>query len=1188
MGGRGRNLSILTLAACLLSAAAYPLPGPPPNGEGQKIAVAAGAKPARLIQHLIRHQQARQAAGGLVQRALAPRAAVTPLGGTWTLLGPQPINGLSTFSPSAGRVTAIAASGSTVYAGASDGGVWRSPDGGLSWSTNTDGQATLAIGALAVDWTTPGETVYAATGEGNRCQDCLPSQGVLKSGPGGNGWTLYGQATFTAQPTYFTGLAVNGSTVVAATSQGLFQSSDAGVTWPATPAVSGHFDALVQDPSTATLFWAAMTTSCRTSPGPGAIGTLDTSVSPARWTQKWPATGANPPADVTRIGVGVGPNHTVFAAVAACASSSPAFAFGQLEEVIKSTDGGASWAAITPGNNATLKDYFGPGEQGWYNNAVAVDPANAAHAVFGGVTMLATSDGGASFVDVGKAYAGGVVHPDFHAFAFDGGTLYAGNDGGVYSTTDLGGTGTAADWHNHSAALPITQFYSGTAIDLTHLSGGSQDNGTAGNPQGPAPAPWVSQLDGDGGWTAIIPGKSTIFAEGTSLDIFQVDYSGTGPEVEVAPCPTNSSDPSCSEPTGFIAPFVMDPTSTAASTARLYGATSRVYRTTTGGLPAGGTTASGAWSAVSGDLTNGTGAVNDPHPSDFVNTMALGGSKFPGTLLTGSWFGKVWFSANASSQAPAWTDVTRNLPLWTSAADSGNAWVTGLAINPLNGVEAWVTIGSLTGNRVWHTGNITTDQWSPISTTLPPSLVVDSIAVDPLLPQNLYIGTDTGALACATCGANGGTVVADNWVPLGSAGLPNVRVETLSLTQNDVYLVAWTHGRGAWSLPRPYPTPGASLSPSAVDFGSQRVGTTSPAQTVNLSSSGTAPLHVSNVSISGDFVADQTSQASPCPAPPFVLAPGTSCNFGVDFTPKAAGVRSGALTVTDDAADSPQSTSLSGTGSNQTWESLGGLFYSGTDASASGPNRLDVFIRGADNALWHRWFNGRAWSNWESLGGPIGSDPSAVASANGRIDVFVRGTDSKLWQRTFDGVNWGPWQGLDGVLGSAPDACSPAPGRLDVFVEGSDRRLWHKTFSGTWGNWTQEAPEGVLDAEPSAVSWGGGRMDVFIRGTDKQLWHRWFDGNAWHNWEPLGGVLGSGPDAGSWGTNRLDVFARGTNGQLWHTWWDGTVWTPWTNRDNAGAVIASGPGVAARSQGLLDVFARGTDNALWHVTISGS
>ncbi|TMG41093.1 MAG: hypothetical protein E6H92_01125, partial [Chloroflexi bacterium] len=231
-----------------MSAAAYPLPGPPPNGEGQKIAVAAGAKPARLIQHLIRHQQARQAAGGLVQRALAPRAAVTPLGGTWTLLGPQPINGLSTFSPSAGRV-------------------WRSPDGGLSWSTNTDGQATLAIGALAVDWTTPGETVYAATGEGNRCQDCLPSQGVLKSGPGGNGWTLYGQATFTAQPTYFTGLAVNGSTVVAATSQGLFQSSDAGVTWPATPAVSGHFDALAQDPSTATLFWAAMTTSCRTSPG---------------------------------------------------------------------------------------------------------------------------------------------------------------------------------------------------------------------------------------------------------------------------------------------------------------------------------------------------------------------------------------------------------------------------------------------------------------------------------------------------------------------------------------------------------------------------------------------------------------------------------------------------------------------------------------------------------------------------------------------------------------------------------------------------------------------------------------------------------------------------------------------------------------------------------------------------------
>jgi hypothetical protein len=79
---------------------------------------------------------------------------------------------------------------------------------------------------------------------------------------------------------------------------------------------------------------------------------------------------------------------------------------------------------------------------------------------------------------------------------------------------------------------------------------------------------------------------------------------------------------------------------------------------------------------------------------------------------------------------------------------------------------------------------------------------------------------------------------------------------------------------------------------------------------------------------------------------------------------------------------------------------------------SSGPNRLDTFIRGADNGLWHKGWDGRAWSGWQPLGGLLTADPAAVSSAGGRIDVFGRGADFALWHRVFDGTTWGGWQSL--------------------------------------------------------------------------------------------------------------------------------------------------------------------------------
>lgn len=82
------------------------------------------------------------------------------------------------------------------------------------------------------------------------------------------------------------------------------------------------------------------------------------------------------------------------------------------------------------------------------------------------------------------------------------------------------------------------------------------------------------------------------------------------------------------------------------------------------------------------------------------------------------------------------------------------------------------------------------------------------------------------------------------------------------------------------------------------------------------------------------------------------------------------------------------------------WESLGGGLASGPGVCSWANGRLDVFVKGLDNALWHKWFSG-GWSGWESLGGVITSDPDAVSWGNGRIDAFARGTDNALWHRWF-------------------------------------------------------------------------------------------------------------------------------------------------------------------------------------------
>ncbi len=105
--------------------------------------------------------------------------------------------------------------------------------------------------------------------------------------------------------------------------------------------------------------------------------------------------------------------------------------------------------------------------------------------------------------------------------------------------------------------------------------------------------------------------------------------------------------------------------------------------------------------------------------------------------------------------------------------------------------------------------------------------------------------------------------------------------------------------------------PGVSLSTNNLTFPGQPVGSTSAAQSVTLTNSGTYVLTLA-VGISGDFAL--TTTGTSCPSSESVLAPGASCTINVTFTPAGTGTRTGALTISDNVIGTPQSVSLTGTG----------------------------------------------------------------------------------------------------------------------------------------------------------------------------------------------------------------------------------------------------------------------------------
>ncbi|MGB6688245.1 MAG: IPT/TIG domain-containing protein [Terracidiphilus sp.] len=721
--------------------------------------------PAGIRQQAIKDRDRKTTLESAIRASLA-YSETTPVEPAWKLIGPEPV---SFYGIDSGRVSALAidpANPRIVYMGGAEGGVWKSTNGGETWTPIGDTQVTLAIGAIAID-PNNSNTVYAATGEENFAIDSYYGAGILKSTNGGETWTQL-PGGFTGVPCggdWIGGIAIqpgDSKVVLAAVEScyygqaGIYRSADGGQTWAAVyvptnawnPGTSIFFDA-----GNGNIAYAALDPG--DSPGPAYPTVIKSTDGGLTWKAS-SGSGANAlPAgsNIGRIALAIAPSDPsiLYAALADNVN-------GDLLGLYKTTDAGANWTQLTG-----TPDFCST--QCWYDIVLAVSPTNPNFVVAGGVytyhpggsAVATSSDGGHTWVDQSAG-----LHPDTHALAFtpDGSTLYTGNDGGVWRTTDP--TANAIPWTDLNYTLAITEFYPGLSMDpgnLNHSYVGTQDNGTE---RYSGALGWPTVACGDGGPTVIdYVDTSTIYANCIGLSLYKSTDDGSHWNAV-----TTGFDGT--DRTAWVPPLAID----SEHHETLYFGTYRVYRTQNGGSN---------WKAISGDLTN----PNNSNHNGTLSTITVARSD-DNTVYTGSDDAEIEVTRNALSTSGAtWKAVINGLP------DRAVTWIV---VDPTTASTAYAGFSGFTGfgdslGHIFKTTNAGSS-WTDISSDLP-NTPVDSILVDPDDPEILFIGTDIGTFYTTSDGAS--------WSALGK-GLPNVVVSGLGLHENSRTLRATTHGRSVWDL----------------------------------------------------------------------------------------------------------------------------------------------------------------------------------------------------------------------------------------------------------------------------------------------------------------------------------------------------------------------------------------------------
>ena len=693
--------------------------------------------------------------------SLYSTASVT---GNWQELGPRPLPTNGTGQPNGlGRVAAIAVhptNGNIIFIGAPAGGLWKTTNHGTNWTSNTDMLPTLGVSSILIDHSNPSNMWI---GTGDRDASDANGAGVMKSIDGGNSWTtsstgMSGGLTVGAMVQN----PVTPNVIFAATSGGVYKSYNGGANWARKSTVSNFKDIYYRPGDTTIMFATASGFFYRSANGG----------------ETWSIISSGIPSGSVRMVIGVTP-----------ANKNKVYVIATNQRTFRgcymSSDSGLTFSLRS--NSPNIMDYSDTGSdstkgQAWYDLCMAVDTANENVIYVGGVNIFKSTDGGQNWSI--NAHWVGTNAPDIHAdqhcmtIAKATNRLYAGNDGGIYYTSNGGST-----WTDISSGLAIGQIYKIGQSKLTKnlVIAGFQDNGTAiFNTNA-----WSTEMGGDGMECVIDPTNDNyMWGE---LYYGEIDRSSNKGSSfgNFAGKGVNG----ITEDGAWVTPFILH----RSNSNIMFIGYKNVWRTTNAkaGTP--------SFTKISDNL----GASNSK------NIKVLEQSRTNvNVLYVVREDNKLFRTDSALATTPSWTDLTSTLPVAATATD--------IETHPTKDSVVYMTIN----NKVYRSLN-RGQSWTNISGTLP-NVAMNCITIDVKGAEALYVGSDLGVFYRDSS--------MSDWVAF-KQGLP----ATSEITELEIWydnlnhlnsrIRAATYGRGLWesdlySNPTSIPVIRFSASDSTICEGS--------------------------------------------------------------------------------------------------------------------------------------------------------------------------------------------------------------------------------------------------------------------------------------------------------------------------------------------------------------------------------
>ncbi len=717
------------------------------------------------------------AAPAAAQSAPGQAALMPPL--EWRSIGPD----------RGGRSIAVAGHSDRpfeYYFGATGGGLFKTTDGGTSWSPVTDGQIRSgSVGAVTVAESNP-DVVYIGMGEVQLRANVLQGDGVYRSDDGGRNWRHVGLENTQAigrirvHPTdpERAFVAALGHPFGPSADRGVFRTTDGGRTWDKVLFRNDRTGAvdLVMDPHDPDVLYATLWEVHRKpwqlwSGGEGS-GIFKTTDGGDTWSELtdnpgFPARSVGSPAGVLgkiAITVSGADSQRIWANVEAEAGG-----------LYMSDDGGSSWTLVN-----AHRDIW---QRAFYFQRIQADPVDRNTIYILNFRLMKSTDAGRTLESVRE------THADHHDIWIDPGNplrMINGNDGGGVVSVNGGRTWTGMKY-------PTAQIYRlATTTDFPyHACGAQQDNSTVcvsseeghlQNPRGVSTEWMYSVGGGESGYVAPRPTDPSVFYAGATNALTRYDRN-TGLVRDIQPHPRIvMGEPARDMPERWnwtypIAVSLAEP-------AALYVGSQHLWKSTDEGE---------SWLRISPDLTraepetmgdSGGPVVKDQDgPEIYATLYALAPSPHDqATIWTGSDDGLVHITRDSGE---SWSDVTPpDMPAHTR--------VMSIDVSPHDGSTAYVAgIRYEMGDRspyAWRTNDYGTS-WTKIVDGIAPGDFVRVLREDPNRKGLLYAGTEHGVYVSFDDGAY--------WADL-SYDMPDTPITGLTVQQRD--LVISTHGRSFWVL----------------------------------------------------------------------------------------------------------------------------------------------------------------------------------------------------------------------------------------------------------------------------------------------------------------------------------------------------------------------------------------------------